>query len=107
MPLTAFKQVQIQRLSYIWFRNGTLDQQNRRTLRALHRQLIKGSKSLLAYYHCQEACTRDGKQTTERHFEEFVLQLQPNAGYMRLYRDEPRKKDGLVALTGIEPVFED
>ena len=48
-----------------------------------------------------------GKQTTERHFEEFVLQLQPNAGYMRLYRDEPRKKDGLVALTGIEPVFED
>jgi hypothetical protein len=40
-----------------------------------------------ACYHCQEGCTRESNETLEQQFEGFVLQLQPNAGYMRLYRE--------------------
>jgi site-specific DNA recombinase len=58
----------------------------------------KGRKRYYAYYHCQEGCTRENKETMEQQFGEFVLQLQPNAGYMRLYReiitDVWRKRQG-------------
>src|SRR5581483_11274530 len=51
-----------------------------------------------AYYHCQEGCTRESKEIMEQQFEEFLVQLQPNLGYMRLYRetvtDVWRKRQG-------------
>src|SRR6185312_9478674 len=51
-----------------------------------------------AYYHCQDGCTRETKDMVEGRFEEFLRELQPNAGYMRLYReivmDVWRKKQG-------------
>jgi site-specific DNA recombinase len=58
----------------------------------------KGRNQYYAYYHCQEGCTRETKETVEQQFEEFLLQLQPNPGYMRLYReivlDVWRKRQG-------------
>jgi hypothetical protein len=47
----------------------------------------KGRNRYYAYYHCQDGCTRETKDAMEGQFEEFMRQLQPNAGYMRLYRD--------------------
>src|SRR5579864_7168910 len=51
-----------------------------------------------AYYHCQGGCTRVTKEAMEQQFEDFVRQLQPNAGYLRLYReivlDTWRTKEG-------------
>jgi hypothetical protein len=51
-----------------------------------------------AYYHCQDGCTRTKKDAIEEKFEEFVKQLQPDTGYMRLYReivlDMWRKRQG-------------
>jgi site-specific DNA recombinase len=58
----------------------------------------KGRNRYYAYYHCQDGCIRETKDTMESQFEEFMRQLQPNAGYMRLYReivlDVWRKKQG-------------
>lgn len=58
----------------------------------------KGRNRYYAYYHCQDGCTRETKDEMEGQFEEFMRQLQPNAGYMRLYReivlDVWRKKQG-------------
>jgi site-specific DNA recombinase len=58
----------------------------------------KGRNRYYAYYHCQDGCTRETKDAMEGQFEEFMRQLQPNAGYMRLYReivlDVWRKKQG-------------
>jgi site-specific DNA recombinase len=47
----------------------------------------KGRKRYYAYYHCQDGCTRATKDVMEGQFEEFLRQLQPNVGYMRLYRE--------------------
>ena len=47
----------------------------------------KGLNRYYAYYHCQDGCIRETKDTMESQFEEFMRQLQPNAGYMRLYRE--------------------
>jgi site-specific DNA recombinase len=58
----------------------------------------KGRNRYYAYYHCQDGCTRETKDLIEGLFEEFLRELQPNAGYMRLYReivmDVWRKKQG-------------
>ncbi|MBZ5491443.1 MAG: recombinase family protein [Acidobacteriia bacterium] len=58
----------------------------------------KGRNRYYAYYHCQDGCIRVTKDAMEGQFEEFMRQLQPNAGYMRLYReivlDVWRKKQG-------------
>lgn len=58
----------------------------------------KGRNRYYAYYHCQEGCTRESKEAVEQQFEEFLVQLQPNPGYMRLYReivtDVWRKRQG-------------
>jgi site-specific DNA recombinase len=58
----------------------------------------KGRNRYYAYYHCQDGCVRETKDVMESGFEEFVRQLQPNIGYMRLYReivrDVWRKKQG-------------
>jgi site-specific DNA recombinase len=58
----------------------------------------KGRNRYYAYYHCQDGCTRETKDVMEGQFEEFIRQLQPSAGYMRLYReivlDVWRKKQG-------------
>ena len=58
----------------------------------------KGRNRYYAYYHCQDGCIRETKDTMEAQFEEFIRKLQPNAGYMRLYReivlDVWRKKQG-------------
>jgi site-specific DNA recombinase len=58
----------------------------------------KGRNRYYAYYHCQDGCTRATKDLMEQKFEEFMRQLQPNASYMRLYReivlDVWRKKQG-------------
>jgi site-specific DNA recombinase len=58
----------------------------------------KGRNRYYAYYHCQDGCIRATKDVMEGQFEEFMRQLQPNAGYMRLYReivmDVWRKKQG-------------
>ncbi len=58
----------------------------------------KGRNRYYAYYHCQDGCTRAPRDSAEQQFEEFMRQLQPNAGYMRLYRavvlDVWRKKQG-------------
>src|SRR5262249_8094116 len=58
----------------------------------------RGRNRYYAYYHCQEGCTRECKDAMEDRFEEFILQLQPNSGHMRLYReivtDVWRKKQG-------------
>jgi site-specific DNA recombinase len=58
----------------------------------------KGRNRYYAYYHCQDGCIRVTKDVMEGQFEEFMRQLQPNAGYMRLYReivlDVWRKKQG-------------
>ena len=40
-----------------------------------------------AYYHCQDGCVREPKDAMEAQFVEFMQKLQPNAGYMRLYRE--------------------
>ena len=47
----------------------------------------KGRNRYYGYYHCQDGCTRATKDAMAGQFEEFVRQLQPNAGYMRLYRE--------------------
>jgi site-specific DNA recombinase len=47
----------------------------------------KGRNRYYAYYHCQDGCIRETKDTMESQFEEFMRTLQPNAGYMRLYRE--------------------
>ena len=58
----------------------------------------KGRNRYYAYYHCQDGCIRVSKDAMDGQFEEFMRQLQPNAGYMRLYReivlDVWRKKQG-------------
>ena len=58
----------------------------------------KGRNRYYAYYHCQDGCVRETKDTIETQFEEFMRKLQPNPGYMRLYRevvlDAWRKKQG-------------
>ncbi len=58
----------------------------------------KGRNRYYAYYHCQEGCTRETKDVMEGQFEEFIRHLQPNAAYMRLYReivlDVWRKRQG-------------
>jgi site-specific DNA recombinase len=58
----------------------------------------KGRNRYYAYYHCQDGCIRATKDSLEQEFEAFMQQLQPNAGYMRLYReivlDVWRKKQG-------------
>jgi site-specific DNA recombinase len=58
----------------------------------------KGRNRYYAYYHCQDGCVRETKDVMESGFEEFVRQLQPSTGYMRLYReivtDVWRKKQG-------------
>jgi site-specific DNA recombinase len=58
----------------------------------------KGRNRYYAYYHCRDGCTRVTKDVMEGQFEAFIRQLQPNAGYMRLYReivlDVWRKKQG-------------
>lgn len=58
----------------------------------------KGRNRYYAYYHCQDGCIRATKDSMEQEFETFMRQLQPNAGYMRLYReivlDVWRKKQG-------------
>ncbi|HEY2233822.1 MAG TPA: recombinase family protein [Candidatus Angelobacter sp.] len=46
----------------------------------------KGRNRYYAYYHCQDGCIRATKHSMEQEFEAFMQQLQPNAGYMRLYR---------------------
>ena len=47
----------------------------------------KGRNRYYAYYHCQEGCTRANKDRIENEFQEFIAQLQPNPGYVRLYRE--------------------
>jgi DNA invertase Pin-like site-specific DNA recombinase len=47
----------------------------------------KGRTRYYAYYHCQDGCTNVTKDAMEGKFEEFIRHLQPNAGYMRLYRE--------------------
>lgn len=47
----------------------------------------KGRNRYYAYYHCQDGCIRVSKDAMEGRFEEFMRQLQPNATYMRLYRE--------------------
>lgn len=47
----------------------------------------KGRNKYYAYYHCQDGCIRETKDVMEALFADFMRTLQPNAGYMRLYRE--------------------
>ena len=47
----------------------------------------KGRNRYYAYYHCQDGCTSATKDAMEGKFEEFIRHLQPNAAYMRMYRE--------------------
>ncbi|MBZ5533772.1 MAG: recombinase family protein [Acidobacteriia bacterium] len=58
----------------------------------------KGRSRYYAYYHCEDGCNRETKDVMEAKFEQFIRTLEPNAAYMRLYReivlDVWRKKQG-------------
>ena len=58
----------------------------------------KGRNRYYAYYHCQDGCIRVTKDAMEEEFCDFLRRLQPNIGYMRLYREIVRdvwhKKQG-------------